>query len=71
MYSAWTSVMIFQSGIVCFIQTAQMCFQAGTPSPKHLSLWDSLPVDSELIGGLEAAYHDQADSAGNSEIAER
>ena len=48
-----------------------MCVQTRTSSPKHLSFWNSLSLNSQLGGGLEASYYGEADFVGSSEVVER
>ena len=47
-----------------------MRVQASAASPEHLPLRHSLPLHPQLVGGLEATYHREADPAGSAEAAE-
>ena len=57
-------------GKLLFIKTAQMRIQAGLASSQHLPIWHRMSLHFERRGRLEAAYHNKADFAGNSEAAE-
>ena len=52
-------------------KTSKVYVQTCTPSSKHLSIWNSMSVDSQWWRRLETKHYSQADIVGDSKTFER